>query len=71
MLRVKKRNGNIIAFDIKKIEDAIEAAFIDVKKEYSKDIIELLALRVTSNFLNKVKGKLGNLFIVFPKRTTF
>ncbi len=55
MLRVKKRNGNIIAFDIKKIEDAIEAAFIDVKKEYSKDIIELLALRVTSNFLNKVK----------------
>ena len=55
MLRVKKRNGNIVAFDIKKIEDAIEAAFIDVKKEYSKDIIELLALRVTSNFMPKTK----------------
>ena len=55
MLRVKKRNGNIVAFDIKKIEDAIESAFIDVKKEYSKDIIELLALRVTSNFMPKAK----------------
>ena len=55
MLRVKRRNGQIIPFDIKKIEDAIEAAFIDVKKEYTKDVIELLALRVTSNFLPKCK----------------
>ena len=55
MIKILKRDGSITDFDIKKIEDAIEAAFIDVKKEYSKDIIELLALRVTSNFLNKVK----------------
>ena len=56
MLRVRKRNGNIIAFDIKKIESAIERAFIDCKTEYSKDIIELLALRVTSNFEKKVQN---------------
>lgn len=55
MLRVKKRNGNIVNFDITKIEDAIEAAFKDVNKEYSKDIIQLLALRVTSNFMSKTK----------------
>ncbi|MCB9498712.1 MAG: ribonucleoside triphosphate reductase [Bacillales bacterium] len=55
MLRVRKRNGNIIPFDLTKIEDAIESAFIDVKKEYSKDIINLLALRVTSNFAKKVQ----------------
>lgn len=55
MLRVRKRNGNIIPFDITKIQDAIEAAFIDVKKEYSKDIIELLSLRVTANFMPKTK----------------
>ncbi len=54
MLRVKKRTGNIVAFDITKIEKAIQDAFESCKKEYSKDIIELLALRVTSNFESKV-----------------
>ncbi|MBP5342309.1 ribonucleoside triphosphate reductase [bacterium] len=54
MLRVKKRNGNIIPFDITKIENAIQDAFESCKKEYAKDIIELLALRVTSNFESKV-----------------
>ena len=54
MLRVKKRTGNIVAFDITKIEKAIQDAFDTCKKEYSKDIIELLALRVTSNFESKV-----------------
>ena len=55
MLRVRKRNGNIVMFDIAKIESAIKRAFLDVKKEYSKDVVELLALRVVSNFLEKTK----------------
>jgi len=54
MLRVRKRNGNIVAFDIKKIESAIENAFVSCQKEFSKDIIELLALRVTGSFSDKI-----------------
>ena len=55
MLNVKKRDGNIVPFDLKKIEAAIEKAFIAVNKNYSQDIIELLALKVTADFNSKVK----------------
>ena len=54
MLNVQKRDGNVIAFDLKKIEAAIEKAFISVNKSYTHDIIELLALRVTANFTDKI-----------------
>ena len=54
MLYVKKRDGKIIDFDIAKIENAISMAFDAVGKSYSKEIIELLALRVTSCFSDKV-----------------
>ena len=53
MLSVKKRDGKIVEFDIHKIENAIAKAFEAVKKSYNKDIIELLALRVTADFNNK------------------
>ncbi len=53
MLSVKKRDGKIVEFDIHKIENAITKAFEAVKKSYNKDIIELLALRVTADFNNK------------------
>ena len=55
MLNVKKRDGNIVPFDLKKIEGAIEKAFKGLNKNYSQDIIELLALKVTADFNNKVK----------------
>ena len=55
MLNVKKRDGNIVPFDLVKIEQAIEKAFKGLNKNYSKDIIELLALKVTADFNNKVK----------------
>ncbi len=54
MLDVKKRDGKIVEFNINKIENAIIHAFEGVNKPYSKDIIELLALRVTSNFSPKI-----------------
>ena len=54
MLYVKKRDGKIIDFDITKIENAISMAFDAVGKSYSKEIIELLALRVTACFSDKV-----------------
>ena len=54
MIKVKKRDGNIVDFDIAKIENAIAKAFDSVNKNYSKDIIELLALKVTAAFNDKI-----------------
>ncbi len=55
MLNVKKRDGNVVAFDLTKIENAIEKAFIAVNKVYTHEIIELLALKVTAGFTEKVE----------------
>ena len=54
MLNVKKRDGNVVPFDLTKIENAIEKAFVAVNKVYTHEIIELLALKVTANFSDKV-----------------
>ena len=54
MIKVKKRDGNVVDFDITKIENAIAKAFDSVNKNYSKDIIELLALKVTAAFNDKI-----------------
>lgn len=56
MLQVKKRDGKVVEFNITKIENAIKKAFEAVNKAYSQDIIELLALRVTANFNDKVEN---------------
>ena len=55
MLSVKKRDGSIVEFNIHKIEEAIEKAFIACDKPYNKEILELLSLRVTANFADKVE----------------
>jgi len=55
MITVKKRDGKIVDFDIKKIENAIKKAFDASSENYTNDIIELLALRSVSNFNNKIK----------------
>ena len=54
MLQVKKRDNNVVPFDLSKIENAIEKAFIAVGKCYTKDIIELLSLKVTAAVSDKV-----------------
>ena len=54
MLNVRKRDGVVVEFDLGKIKDAIEKAFIAVNKNYTKDIIELLSLRVVARFDQKV-----------------
>ena len=56
MIMVKKRDGKIVEFDLHKIERAIEKAFVATETEYSTDIIELLALRVTANFSKKLEN---------------
>ena len=55
MYQVKKRDGSIVEFNLSKIESALEKAFKAVKKPYTKDIIDLLALRVTADFTSKIK----------------
>ena len=55
MLNVKKRDGNIVPFNLNKIKVAIEKAFAAVGKNYNDDILDMLALRVTANFNDKVK----------------
>ncbi len=55
MIQVAKRDGERREFNLQKICDAIEKAFIATKKDYTEDIINLLALRVTSVFQDRVK----------------
>ena len=50
MYQVIKRDGKIVDFNIKKISDAITKAFEAINKEYNPDIIDLLALKVTSDY---------------------
>ena len=56
MLSVRKRDNSLQEFKIEKIENAIERAFMAEHKFYNKDIIQMLALRVTAQFNNKIKN---------------
>ncbi|MCQ2799570.1 MAG: ribonucleoside triphosphate reductase [Bacilli bacterium] len=61
MLQVKKRDGSIVDFDLSRIERAIERAFVAEHKEFTKEIIEILALRVTAEFNKKVVSGVVNI----------
>ncbi len=58
MYQVTKRDGSVVSFDISKISKAITQAFEACDKKYNPDVIDLIALRVTSHFEPKVKGDL-------------
>lgn len=55
MYKVKKRDGKIIDFDIAKISSAIKLAFDACEKQYNENIIDFLALKVTSEYEPKIK----------------
>lgn len=55
MLLVAKRDGETVKFQLDKITLAIKKAFKATGKSYTADIIELLSLRVTSDFQEKIK----------------
>ncbi len=55
MFQVLKRDGEIADFNLTKITEAISKAFKATEKSYTEDIINLLSLRVTADFQNKVK----------------
>ncbi len=59
MYQVVKRDGTLAEFDIGKISAAITKAFEALEKQYHPSVIDLLALRVTSDFEPKIReGKI-------------
>jgi len=58
MYSIIKRDGKVVDFDLSKISGAIEKAFIAQKREYNKQIIDMLALNAVSDSESKaVDGK--------------
>ncbi len=55
MYRVNKRDGKVTEFDIAKISDAIKKAFDACERQYNDNIIDFLALKVTSDFEPKIE----------------
>lgn len=55
MLQIIKRNGETAAFDLTRINDAIMKAFRATDVVFTNDIVDLLSLRVTADFQEKVK----------------
>lgn len=54
MYQVQKRDGTTAEFDISKISSAINKAFAALEKQTHPSVIDLLALRVTSEFEPKI-----------------
>ena len=54
MYQVVKRDGKVTDFNISKISVAITKAFEATNKEYNPDIIDLLALKVTAAYQDKI-----------------
>ena len=60
MIQVVKRDGKVSEFNLSKINEAIEKAFVATEMQYTEDIIALLSLRVTAEFQGKITdGKIA------------
>ena len=55
MYQIIKRDGAIVDFDISKIANAIKKAFEATETEYTENIIDFLALKVSADFIPKIK----------------
>ena len=55
MYQIIKRDGKIAEFDIGKIAAAMKKAFEATNTEYTDNIIDFLALKVSADFLPKIK----------------
>ena len=60
MYKVRKRDGKIVVFDIKKISEVITKAFDAEEKNYDSNVIDFLALKVTAEFESKIKDNIIN-----------
>ncbi len=55
MYQIIKRDGKVADFDISKIADAMKKAFEATNTEYTDNIIDFLALKVSADFIPKIK----------------
>ncbi|TCK92354.1 ribonucleoside-triphosphate reductase class III catalytic subunit [Natranaerovirga hydrolytica] len=60
MFEVVKRDGEVTSFDLIKIKEAITKAFKATQKQYNDNILDMLSLRVTADFQNKIKDNFIN-----------
>ena len=60
MYNVKKREGKIVDFDVKKIKEAIRKAFEAEGTNYNEDVLDFLALKVTADFEPKINKNIVN-----------
>jgi len=58
MYQVVKRDGKVVDFNLSKIAIAITKAFDGLGKQYTPDIIDLLALKVTADYEGKIRDGL-------------
>lgn len=56
MFEVVKRDGEIAEFQLSKITEAIRKAFAANEKNYTQDMLEMLGLRVTADFQNRISN---------------
>ena len=56
MFHVTKRDGKVADYDISKISAAIKKAFDACGRQYNDNIIDFLALKVTSDFEPKIEN---------------
>jgi ribonucleoside-triphosphate reductase len=56
MYKVVKRDGTVAEFNIAKISAAITKAFVALEKDYHSSVIDLISLRVASDFETKVRN---------------
>lgn len=56
MIQVVKRDGEEASFSLNKITEAIKKAFKATGRKYNNEILELLSLRVTADFQEKMQG---------------
>jgi len=60
MFQVKKRDGKIVDFDMSKITTALSKAFNAKQINYTADILNMLALRVSADFAKKIQNNIIN-----------
>lgn len=58
MYKVRKRDGKVVSFDIKKIGNAITKAFEAEDKNYDENVVDFLSLKVTADFEDKIKDNI-------------
>ena len=58
MYKVQKRDGKVVKFDISKISDAMKKAFEAEEEQYDDDVIDFMAIKVKSEYKNKIKNEI-------------